>query len=54
MTLTFSEEDRQAKVVPVCVRVVDRSLSTWRWFQIQKRILSVAIGIHNVETTSHA
>jgi len=54
MTLTFSEEDRQAKVVPVYVRVVDRSLSTWRWFQIQKRILSVAIGIHNVETTSHA
>jgi len=53
-TLTFSVEDWRAQVVPVCVRVVHRSLSTWRWFEIQKRILSVAIDIHNVETTSHA
>jgi len=36
------------------MRVVDRSLSTWRWFEIQKRILSVAVGVHNVETTLHA
>ena len=36
------------------MRVVDRSLSTWTWFEIQKKILSVAIGIDNVETTSQA
>jgi len=50
----FSAEDQQAQVVQVCVRVLDRSLSTWRSFEVQKRILSVAMRIHNVETTSHA
>jgi len=43
--LTFSAKVQQDQFVPSCVRVIDKGLATWRWFE-KKGIFYFAIGIY--------